>query len=249
MDDLRTADLAAEGRRDLACAFRWAAREDLHEGVANHFSLALDGSGRRVLMNPDQVHFERITASRLIEVDTDDPATMDRPGAPDPTAWGLHGGIHRACPHARCVLHLHPPHATALAALADSRLPAVDQNAAMFHGRVAVDEGYAGLAFEAEGARMAAHLADPVIKVLVMGNHGVLSVGATVAEAWTWLYHFERACRTYLLALATGRPLRVLPDGVAATVARQTDAYPGFGTRLLAEMRAVLDHEGSDYAT
>src|SRR5262245_23497703 len=94
-------------RADLACAFRWTARLDMHEAVANHFSLAVDESGLRFLMNPNQVHFSRIRASDLLLIDAEDPDTMARPGAPDPTAWGLHGAVHRGCPQARCVMHVH----------------------------------------------------------------------------------------------------------------------------------------------
>ena len=82
---------AAE-RVELAAAFRWAARLNLHEGVANHFSLAVDADGRRFLMNPNQVHFALIRASDLMLLDADDPATMARPDAPDRTVVVLRCG-------------------------------------------------------------------------------------------------------------------------------------------------------------
>jgi ribulose-5-phosphate 4-epimerase/fuculose-1-phosphate aldolase len=140
-------------RVDMAAAFRWTARLNMHEAVANHFSLAVNPEGTRFMINPNGRHFSRITASSLIEIDANDPTTMDRPDAPDPTAWGLHGSVHRACPHARCVMHVHSIHATVLASLADSRLPAIDQNTAMFHNRVVVDDHYGGMAFEEDEAR------------------------------------------------------------------------------------------------
>lgn len=235
-------------RCDMAAAFRWTARLNMHESVANHFSLAVSADGSRFLINPNGRHFARITASALIEIDANDPATMDRPDAPDPTAWGLHGSIHRALPHARCVMHVHSVHATVLASLADSRLPAIDQNSAMFHDRVVVDDHYGGMAFEEEGARCTALLADPKTIAMVMGNHGVLVIGQTVAEAFNRLYYFERAAETYIRALQTGRPLRVLPDAIAEKTAREWEAYPGFAEAHLRELRALLDAEGSDYA-
>jgi len=235
-------------RCDMAAAFRWTARLNMHEAVANHFSLATNPDGTRFLINPNGRHFARITASSLIEIDANDPATMQRPDAPDPTAWGLHGSIHRALPHARCVMHVHSIHATVLASLADSRLPAIDQNSAMFHNRLVVDDHYGGMAFEEEGARCAAMLADPKTTVMVMGNHGVLVIGQTVAEAFNRLYYFERAAETYIRALQTGRPLRVLPDDIAEKTAQEWEAYPGFATAHLAELRALLDAEGADYA-
>ncbi|MFM7334357.1 MAG: class II aldolase and adducin N-terminal domain-containing protein [Tabrizicola sp.] len=235
-------------RQDLAAAFRWTVRLNLHEAVANHFSLAVNAEGTRFLINPNGRHFSRITASSLVEIDANDPGTMSRPDAPDPTAWGLHGSIHRACPHAVCVMHVHSVHATVLASLADSRLPAIDQNSAMFFNRHVVDDHYGGMAFEAEGARCATLLADPKVVAMVMGNHGVLVIGRTVAEAFNRLYYFERAAETYIRALQTGRPLRVLPDEIAEKTAREWEAYPGFADMHLRELRAILDVEDPSYA-
>jgi len=235
-------------RVDLAAAFRWTARLNLHEAVANHFSLAVNDSGAQFLMNPNQRHFSRIRASDLLLIDADDPATYAGPNAPDPTAWGLHGALHRLVPHARCAMHVHSIHATVLASLADSRLPAIDQNTAIFHNRMVIDEAYGGFAFADEGARCAALFTDPRQKVMLMGNHGVLVIGATVAETFNRMYYFERAAETYLRALQTGRPLRVLSDAIAEKVARETEAYAGFDVNHLNELKAILDADGSDYA-
>lgn len=235
-------------RADLAAAFRWTARLGMHEAVANHFSLSVSDDGTRFLINPNQVHFARIRASDLVLVDANDPGTLDRPDAPDPTAWGLHGAIHRHCPHARCAMHVHSIFATVLASLADSTLPPIDQNTASFFNRYVIDDNYGGLAFEAEGERCARLLSDPAKTVLIMGNHGVLVVGRTVAETFNRLYYFERAAETYVRALQTGKPLRVLSDDVAERTAREVEAYPGQADRHLAEIRAILDAEGSDYA-
>ena len=236
-------------RVDLAAAFRWTARLDMHEAVANHFSLSINEDGTRFLMNPNQMHFARIRASDLIEVDANDPETLSRPGAPDPTAWGLHGGLHRHCAHARCAMHVHSIHATVLASLADSRLPPIDQNCATFFNRYVIDEGYGGLAFDDEGARCARLFHDPKQKVMIMGNHGVMVIGDTVADTFSRLYYFERAAETYIRALQTGQPLRVLSDEVAEKTARELEDYPGQAERHLDELKALLDTEGSDYAT
>ncbi|MCZ7676465.1 MAG: class II aldolase and adducin N-terminal domain-containing protein [Roseovarius sp.] len=236
-------------RVDLAAAFRWTARLDMREAVLNHFSLALNAEGTRFLMNPNQMHFSRIRASDLLLLDAADPGVPDRPDAPDPTAWGLHGSIHRACPHHRCLMHVHSIHATVLASLADSTLPPIDQNSAIFFNRVVIDEGYGGLAFEAEGARCAGMLADPARKVMIMGNHGILVMGDSVADTFNRMYYFERAAETYIRALQTGRPLRVLSDEIAEKTAREIEAYPDQAERHLAELKAILDGEGSDYAS
>jgi ribulose-5-phosphate 4-epimerase/fuculose-1-phosphate aldolase len=235
-------------RIDLAAAFRWTVKLNLHEAVANHFSLAVSDDGTKFLMNPNGRHFARIKASDLLEIDANDPTTMARPDAPDPTAWGLHGQVHRALPHARCVMHVHSIHATVLASLADSRLPAIDQNTAMFHNRHVVDEHYGGMAFEDEAARCVSLLTDPKITTLIMGNHGVLILGRTVAETFNRLTYFERSAETYIRALQTGRPLRILPDDIAEKTAQEWESYPDLGGAHLSELKALLDAEGSDYA-
>ncbi len=235
-------------RVDLAAAFRWTARLNMHEGVANHFSLSINDDGTRFLMNPNQKHFARIKASDLILVDANDPETLSGPDAPDPTAWGLHGGLHRHCAHARCAMHVHSIHATVLACLADPVLPPIDQNCATFYDRIAYDDSYGGLAFEDEGVRCAQLFTDPKQKVLVMGNHGVMVIGDTVAETFNRLYYFERAAETYIRALQTGQKLKVLSHEVAEKTARELEAYPEQDVRHLAELKAILDAEGSDYA-
>ncbi len=235
-------------RTDLAAALRWTARLDLHEGVANHFSLAVNDDGSRFLMNPNQVHFSRIRASDLLLLDADDREALERANAPDPTAWGLHGAVHRLCPQARCAMHVHSVYATVLACLADSTLPPIDQNTAIFFNRIAVDEDYGGLAFEEEAERCCALLADPSKKVLIMGNHGIMVIGRDVPETFNRLYYFERAAETYIKALWTQRPLRLLSDEIAEKTAREIEQYPGQADRHFTELKAILDQEGSDYA-
>ena len=232
----------------MAASFRWTERLNMHEAVANHFSLAVNDDGTQFLMNPNQVHFSRVKASDLLLLDANDPSSMEGPDAPDPTAWGLHGALHRLCPHARCAMHVHSIHATVLASLADSSLPPIDQNTATFYNRVAVDDEFGGLAFEEEAERCCSNLSDPKKTVLVMGNHGVMVIGQTVAETFNRLYYFERAAETYIKALWTGQPLRIISDEIAEKTAQELENYPGQAERHLAELKAILDEEGSDYA-
>jgi len=238
-----------EIQADLAAAFRWAARLKFHEGVANHFSVAISEDGSQFLMNPNQVHFSRVRASELIHVDATDPDTMNRPDAPDPTAWGLHSALHRHCPHARVALHVHSIHATVLSTLQEPRLPPIDQNCAMFFNRYAIDTEYGGLAFVEEAERCCQYLSDPAKQVLIMCHHGVMVIGHSVADAFNRLFYFERAAETYIKALWTGQPLKVLPDEIAEKTARELEAYPGQAERHFAELRAILDAEEPDYAT
>ena len=236
-------------RVELAASFRWVERMNMHESVGNHLSLAVNADGTQFLMNPNLVHFSLIKASDLILIDANDPETLKRPDAPDKAAWGLHGAIHRRCPHHRCLMHVHSVYATILASLEDSNLPPLDQNAAMFFNRTVIDENYGGLAFDEEAERCASALNDPSKKVMIMGNHGVMVMGDTVAETFNRLYYFERAAETYIKALQTGRALRILSDEVAEKVAFQNDNYQGFAERHLENLMTILDKEGSDYAS
>ena len=145
-------------------------------------------------------------------------------------------------------MHVHSIHATVLASLEDSRLLPIDQNCAAFYNRYVIDDNYGGLAFENEGERCAAMLQDPKKKIMIMGNHGVLVIGKTVADTFNRLYYFERATETYIRALQTGQTLRVLSDEVAAKVADQLEAYPEQEQKHFEELKSILDDEGSNYS-
>lgn len=237
-----------EARADLAAAFRWAARLDWHESIANHFSLALSADRCTFLMNPNGRHFSRVRASELLLLDARDDSALEGPRAPDPTAWYLHAYLHRRLPQAQCILHTHMPHATALACIKDFELLMLDQNACRFHGRVAYDRHYDGMALNAaEGERVAGLLASGK-SVLLMGNHGVLVVGSSIAAAFDDLYYFERAARVQLLALATGLPPAVIPEAVAAKACTQWFTYPGdYSRQHFDALREILDEEEPDY--
>ncbi len=233
-----------EERRDLAAALRWTARLNMHEGIANHYSLAVSNDGRRFLMNPYGRHWSRMRAGDLVELDAN--AAPEGLGkSVDPTAWAIHGALHRRLPHARCVMHLHSKYATVLACLKDPTLPPIDQNTMRFHDRVAVDDGFDGMGLGDEAERIAGALGNR--SILLMGQHGVLVAAASAAQAFDDVYYFERAAETYVTALATGRELNVASNKVAEKTARQWEAYENFADKHLHAIRDVLDEEEPDY--
>jgi ribulose-5-phosphate 4-epimerase/fuculose-1-phosphate aldolase len=236
-----------EERRDLACAFRWTARLEMHEGVANHFSLAVDEEGKTFLINPANAHFSKVKASDLLLIHADQPGGGPDGEKLDLTAWALHGAIHRNHPEIRCVLHVHSHYATALAALTDCRIPPIDQNTMRFFNRVSVDEGFDGMGLGDEAERVSRE-AEPGKPVMVLANHGVMAFGRDVAEAFDTLYYFERACRTYITALSSGIPLRIASDAVAEKTARQWEDYGESARHHLNALRAILDEEDPGYA-
>ena len=233
-------------RIDLAAALRLSCRAGWHEAVANHFSAAVSADGRRFLVNPRWVHWSRVRASDLVLCDADDPATMDRPDAPDPTAWSIHSALHRRLPHARAALHIHPPHCTALAGLKDPTLKPIDQVTARFFNRLAYDLAFGGVALdESEGERIAATVGNH--GAVMMQNHGVTTFGASVAEAWDELYHLERAARTMVLAYSTGQPLAVMDDALAEETAQGWEQGGDERRAHFDEMKRILDREEPDY--
>lgn len=239
----------ATTRIQLAAAFRWAARWNMHEACANHFSAAVSADGSQFLLNAKSTHFSRITASSLVLLDARD-AGAQGPGATvDPTAWYLHAHLHQHVPRARVVLHTHMPYATALACLHDYEMVMLDQNACRFFGRIAYDRGYTGMALDDdEGERVARLLGDDK-SVLFMGNHGVMVVGPTVADALDELYYLEKAAQLQVLALSTGRPLSIVPDHVAAHACQQWLDYTDAPALHLAALQEILDTDEPDYRT
>ena len=207
-------------RADLAVALRAAAYHGLSEGVCNHFSVELPDASGRFLLNPRGLLWSEVRADDIVMVDAHGERLAGR-HAIEPTAMFIHGAIHRLCRQA-CVLHTHMPSATALTLTTDRRLDtALSQNAMRFHGRVAADEHYNGLALDvAEGERIARAMQGA--DVAFLGNHGVVVCGARIDHAYDDLYILERACAVQVLAGSTGRPLVPVSPGLAERVCRQT---------------------------
>jgi len=135
-----------------------------------------------------------------------------------------------------------------LASLADSSMPPIDQNTMRFYGRIAIDHGYDGMGLGDEAERVGELMrANPDKTVLIMGNHGIMVFAPTVAYAFDEMYYFERSAETLVTAYMTGKPLRVASHEVAEKTARQWREYPGLGDLHFAELKAILDDEGSDY--
>lgn len=235
-----------EIRVDLAAAFRLIAAMDMHESVANHLSAAVSEDGKEFVMNPRWQHFATMTASSLQKFHADEKSVLDGPDAPDPSAWCIHGQIHRLNPRAKVVLHAHPTYATALSTLEDPTILPIDNNTARFYGRVAYDTDYGGIATaEEEGERIAQFLGNR--DIMLMGNHGVTVIGQTVAEAFEDLYYLEKACKTLILAYSTGKPLAVLSDAVATQVVESWPEFVGTCDAHFNYLKSTLDVESQDW--
>ncbi len=249
LSSVRAAEPVREAKVHLAAAHRLAVLDELTEGIDNHFTVTVPGRDDRYLILPFGLHWSEARASDMIVFD-ESGATLEGEGVCELSAQCIHAPIHRVT-GVRVVLHTHQTWALALNMLEDNRLLPASQTAAFFHGHVAYDDTYSGTADTlAEGERLAKIMGDK--HVMFMKNHGVLVVGDTVAQAYRRLYKLERVCRMQVLAMATGRPLKVLSDGIVA----QVQAPPADDRHSRSErerlyfeaMMRVLDRELPGYA-
>ena len=242
-------DAERQARIHLAAAHRLAALHEMEEGIDNHFTVMLPGHDDQFLILPFGFHWSEARASDMM-VFNEAGQTVSGHGVVELSAQCIHAPIHRLT-GAKVVLHTHQTWATALNMLQDNRLFPTTQTAAFFHGHIAYDDDYTGLADSlAEGERLARVIGRK--HIVFMKNHGVLVVGDTVAQAYRRLYRLERVCRAQLLAMGSGQPLAVLSDEVVARVQAPNpdDRHPREERERLFfdAMMRVLDRELPGYA-
>ena len=232
---------------DLAAVFRWTAKLNMHEGIANHFSVCHPDSNGSFYVNGNGQHFSNIKASDLVLIEESNFEKMkNKPEIVDPTAINIHGAIHKKVPHAKCILHVHSKYATALSCLKDPTLPPIDQNTMRFYNRIALYDDFGGLGFEEEAEKMANSIGNH--STLLLANHGILTAAPTIAQAFDDLFYFEKACETYLTALSTGKELNIASNEVAEKTAQDWENYSTDMAGLhLKAIRSILDSEDSSY--
>jgi ribulose-5-phosphate 4-epimerase/fuculose-1-phosphate aldolase len=245
--DSPNAEHIRQTKTDLAACFRMAARLGMHEGVCNHFSAMVPGRDDLFVVNAFGYAFEEMTASSLLVCDFHG-NVIDGGGVPEITAFYIHARVHLHASRARVVFHTHMPNATALAMVEGAPLQWAGQTALKFYGRTTIDERFNGLALdEAEGDRIASSIGDA--DIVFMKNHGVMVVGASIAEAWDDLYYLERACEVQRLAESTGRPLQIIEPAMAAlTYAQMRAGGRSSAHAHLASIKRILDKSEPDYA-
>jgi ribulose-5-phosphate 4-epimerase/fuculose-1-phosphate aldolase len=233
-----TSDVAVTAKRELAAAFRAAAYHGFHEGIDNHFSLALPGHDDLFLLNRYGPHWSEITEDDILTIDLEG-RVVDGEGEWETSAFMIHRGCHQARPSARAVFHTHMPYATALSLTVGGFDSKLSQNAMLFHGRTA-HLAYGGLVDAAEeGSRFGEAIGEHVT-VVMLANHGVMVIGEDVSDAWQKLYFFERACQIQVLAQSTGQPLIRVTDAIAEhTAAQWLKEAPKAATQFAAVQRTV----------
>ncbi|NBT11265.1 MAG: class II aldolase/adducin family protein [Betaproteobacteria bacterium] len=217
-DHAMGSDPQLQTRRDLAAAFRLAARRGWDDIVWTHLSAAVPGEPGHYYINRFGLRFCEVTADNLVKVDVQG-RVVDGSNAPvNPSGFAIHGCVHAARPDAVCVIHLHTLWGQALAARPEGLLPC-SQPALRLYGRLG-RHAYEGLAFGAdEQRRLVAALGQH--DGLILAHHGVLTVGRTVAEAFVLMHWLDRAARIQLQAQAAGGELPLVPPEVVALTQAQ----------------------------
>jgi len=216
-------------RADLALALRAASMHGLAEGVCNHFSIELPDLSGRFLLNPRGLLWQEVQAEDIVLVDADGEVLAGKHPV-EPTAMYIHSAVHRICKKI-CVLHTHMPNATALS-LTDARAldTTLSQTAMRFHGRIAIDDQYNGLALDvSEGERIARSMKGADIAFL--GNHGVIVCSDRMDYAYDDLYYIERSCELEVLARSTGKALIPVDRALVQKVSEEM-----VGERLQSEL-------------
>jgi len=218
-------------RIDLAAAYRLVAFYGWDDLIFTHISARVPGADHHFLLNPYGMMFDEVTASSLVKIDLDGNKVMDSPHFINPAGFTIHSAVHAAREDALCVMHLHTEGGIAVSAQKDGLLPISQQ--AMFPSASLAYHDYEGLALnEAEKPRLVSDLGDK--KNMILRNHGLLTIGSTVAEAFLSMYLLERACRIQMLAQSGGGDLHRIKDSIVNLVARQQKAVTvGQGAELV----------------
>ncbi|CAE6761853.1 hypothetical protein R69619_03417 [Paraburkholderia nemoris] len=222
-------------RVDLAAAYRLAALNGWDDLVYTHISASVPGEPGHFLINPFGLAFDEVCASSLVKIDIEGNIVGASEHPVNATGFALHAAVHAARADAFCVMHLHNTAGVAVSAQPAGLLPA-SQHALRFYGHLAYHD-YEGLAFTpTEGERLVAHLANK--PAMLLRNHGTLTAGRTIAEAYVLMATLIKACEIQLQAQACGSELVVPGDDVAARTADQL--YDGGAIEGALEWPALL---------
>lgn len=228
-------------RVDLAACYRLAARRGWTDLIYTHISLRLPGRDDAFLINAFGQTFDEISASSLLTIDLDGRVIDGSDRRANPSGFAIHAAVHRARADAHCVIHQHTDAGIAVSALEHGLLP-LSQHAMRFWRDLAYHD-YQGFAFAAdEQARLVAELGPQ--RAMMLRNHGTLTCGRTVAEAFVLMDTLEKACRIQLAALAAG-PVSMPPDAVLARSHAQltADAEPEGALEWPALLRGLMRSE------
>jgi len=209
-------------RVQLAAAYRIIDHFGWSELIWTHTTVRVPGPEHHFLINPYGYRFDEVTASNLVKVDLDGRIIGDPTQEINPAGFVIHSAIHMARRDVRCIMHTHTVAGMGVAALECGLLP-ISMYALGYDGAVAYHDFEGPSLDREERERLAADLGDK--DVMIMRNHGLLTCGETVAQAFVRMYRLERACQVQLAAQATGSPLVVPPDAVRTVSRERSDVF------------------------
>jgi ribulose-5-phosphate 4-epimerase/fuculose-1-phosphate aldolase len=218
-------------RTDLAACYRAIAMYGWDDLVFTHVSARVPGPDDHFLINAYGMMFDEITASSLVKVDLNGNKVIESPFDINPAGFVIHSAVHEARHDAGCVLHTHTRAGIAVSAQADGLLPL--SQISLFPYATLGYHNYEGIALnDDERPRLVADLGDN--NALILRNHGLLTTGATVADAFLMMYALETACQIQVMAQSTGGELIQVPrpivDGIKAQVEQVTK---GMGSAIV----------------
>ncbi|MBS7542796.1 class II aldolase/adducin family protein [Ancylobacter oerskovii] len=224
-------------RVELAACYRLLAHFKMTDLIYTHCTVRVPGEPGRFLINPYGHRWEEITASSLVKIDVDGNKVGDSPHRVNPAGFTIHSAVHMSRHDAACVIHTHTRAGMAVASLKEGLLP-LNQIALQFYGRLGIHD-YEGIALDLDERERI--IADLGAKCgLLLRNHGLLTVGRTVAEAFNLMFYLERACEVQVATLSMGREVVLPPPEVCERVGAQYDQMNFDDGDLLLEWAAHL---------
>jgi ribulose-5-phosphate 4-epimerase/fuculose-1-phosphate aldolase len=224
-------------RVELAACYRLLGKLGWHELIYNHITLRVPGTTDQFLINPFGLMYREVTAGNLVRIDTQGRALDDSPYAVNPAGFVVHSAVHAARADAHCVIHTHTTAGLAVACQEEGLLP-ISFPAVFFTERLAYHD-FEGITLDTdECVRLAGNLGSR--NAMILRNHGLLTCGATVADAFAEMYQLQRACEVQVAALSSGRPIRTPPIEVARKSAAQFDATARHGPQNAMLFAAML---------
>lgn len=198
----KVSDAEWQARVDLAALYRLVALHGWDDMIFTHISARIPGPEHHFLINPYGQFFGEITASSLVRIDLEGNILQETPYFINPAGFTIHSAIHAASETAHYVMHLHTDQGVAVASQKEGLLP-LSQHALIVLPQLAYHD-YEGIALNLdERERLVADLGDKTL--MLLRNHGTLSVGETAAECWAGMFFLERACKQQVMALSVGR--------------------------------------------
>ena len=233
-------------RVDLAACYRVADEFGFSDIIWNHITAKVPGS-EYFLINRFGLRYDEVTASNLVKIDVVgnviDPGSATSEEDINITGFIIHSAVHAARPDIRCVMHSHSPGGQAVSVLKKGLMPMIN-DVMSFHNRIAYHD-YEGLSVDtAERARLAADLGDK--NAMILRNHGLLTCGETVGEAFMLMYYLERGCKLQMQVLASGQEIQMPSDELLVAASTEMQRFP-YGKYEWPALVRLIEKNSPDY--